>query len=135
MKVLKMVLLAGMVLAVVGLIIKSDNDEDANSKGEASGAPQNVSVEGGKQVVTIAVHEGYSPGTTLAKAGIPTVIRFVTSSTFDCSAAIRIPSLNLFQTLPPSGSFDANIGSPLAGTLVGTCGMGMYQFRVQFQNT
>ena len=94
----------------------------------------NVSIVDGKQIIEINVKGGYRPGKSVAKAGIPTVIRFKTESTFDCSSFIRIPSLNVSQALPQTGSTDIAVGSPTAGALQGTCGMGMYRFEVDFQS-
>jgi plastocyanin domain-containing protein len=94
----------------------------------------NVSVIDGKQIVEIKAKGGYQPRTSVGKAGIPTVIRFNTDGTFDCSASVRIPSLNISKILPQSGSVDIDIGIPQAGILRGTCGMGMYPFAIDFRN-
>ena len=93
----------------------------------------NVTLENGVQIITLQVKGGYSPRQTIAKAGIQTVIRFVTNNTFDCSISIRIPSLNISQYLPQTGSTDVNIGTQSAGTFRGSCGMGMYLFEVDFK--
>lgn len=92
----------------------------------------NVSVVDGKQIVVIKAKGGYQPRRSVAQAGIPTVLRFDTDGTFDCSAAVRIPSLNITQMLPQSGKTDIEIGNPQVGTLQGSCGMGMYPFEVVF---
>ncbi len=107
--------------------------------GGTSGAPQNnapagnVSVQGGTQIIEIRAKGGYQPRTSIAKAGVPTILRFVTKGTFDCSASIRIPSLGISQILPQSGSTDVAVNNPSVGTLQGTCGMGMYPFSVDFK--
>jgi plastocyanin domain-containing protein len=92
----------------------------------------NVSIVDGKQIVEIKAKGGYSPNVTLAKSGIPTIIRFETNGTFDCSSSVRIPGMNISKILPQTGSTDIDIGSPLA-TVQGTCSMGMYHFEVQFK--
>lgn len=94
----------------------------------------NVSVIDGKQIVEIKAKGGYQPRTSVGKAGIPTVIRFNTDGTFDCSASVRIPSLNISKILPQSGSVDIDVGTPQVGILRGTCGMGMYPFAIDFRN-
>lgn len=94
----------------------------------------NVSVIDGKQIVEINAKGGYQPRKSIAKAGIPTIIRFNTKGTFDCSSSVRIPSLNLSKALPQSGSTDIDIGTGQLGTLQGSCGMGMYPFEVEFQS-
>lgn len=94
----------------------------------------NVSIIDGKQIIEITAKGGYQPRKSIAKAGIPTVIRFNTSGTFDCSSSIRIPSLGISRVLPQKGSTDIDIGSPTVASLQGTCGMGMYPFEVDFQS-
>lgn len=93
----------------------------------------NSSIVDGKQIVTINVKGGYNPKVSSAKAGMPTIVRFVTNNTFDCSSAMRIPSLNISKALPPTGSTDIEIGTSTAGTLQGVCSMGMYKFEIIFE--
>lgn len=93
----------------------------------------NVSIVDGKQIVEIRAKGNYSPRKSVAKAGIPTILRFNTEGTFDCTSVMRIPSMNITKNLPPSGSTDIDLGSPAVATLQGTCGMGMYPFEIEFQ--
>lgn len=93
----------------------------------------NVTIVDGKQIIEISARGGYQPRKSIAKAGIPTVIRFNTNGTFDCSSAVRIPSLNISKNLPQTGLTDIDIGSPKLGVLNGSCGMGMYPFEIDFQ--
>lgn len=93
----------------------------------------NVSMVDGKQIIDVSVKGGYRPNVTTAKAGIPTILRFNTNGTYDCSSAVRIPSMGISKNLPPSGSTDIDLGSPLVATLQGVCGMGMYSFQIKFQ--
>lgn len=101
----------------------SNNKEQAN----------NVTVVNGVQVVEINVKGGYGPRKSVAKANIPTIIRFKTNNTFDCSSSVRIPSLNIFKMLPQTGNTDIDIGNQNIGKLNGSCGMGMYQFEIEFK--
>lgn len=95
---------------------------------------ENVSVVGGEQIITLAAKGGFSPRTTTAEAGVPSVLRVSTSGTYDCSSAISIPSLGYNKNLPPSGTTDIDIPAQAAGTtLEGTCSMGMYRFAVAFE--
>ena len=94
----------------------------------------NVSIVEGKQIVEMRAKGGYLPERSVAKAGIPTLLRFDTSGTFDCSSSVRIPSMNISKMLPQTGTTDIDIGVQEAGTFNGTCGMGMYPFEVDFQN-
>ena len=102
-----------------------------NSSSETNIA-QNVTVVDGKQIVEIRAKGGYQPRKSVAKAGMPTVLRFDTSGTFDCSSSVRIPSMNISKVLPQTGSTDIDIGTQQVATLQGTCGMGMYPFEVNF---
>jgi plastocyanin domain-containing protein len=92
----------------------------------------NVSIVDGIQIVEISAKGGYQPRKSVAKAGIPTVLRFNTSGTFDCSSSVRIPSMDISEILPQSGSTDIDVGEGKLGTLQGSCGMGMYPFEVEF---
>ncbi len=92
----------------------------------------NVSIIDGKQIIVISAKGGYQPRNSVAKAGIPTILRFNTKGTFDCSSSVVIPSLNISKNLPPSGNTDIDLGSPQLGVLQGTCGMGMYRFQINF---
>lgn len=94
----------------------------------------NVTIVNGKQIIELKAKGGYSPRTSIAKAGIPTILRFDTSGTFDCSSSIRIPSMNISKVLPQTGTTDIDLGTPSVTTLQGTCGMGMYPFEVKFQS-
>lgn len=93
----------------------------------------NVSVVDGKQIIEIDAKGGYLPRKSVAQAGVPTVIRFNTRATFDCSASVRIPSLKISEILPQTGSTDIDVGTPIPGPLQGSCGMGMYPFEVEFR--
>lgn len=92
----------------------------------------NVSIVDGKQIIEIDAKGGYSPKLSIAKAGVPTILRVKTNGSFDCSTAIRIPSLNKGTNLPQTGTTDIDLGSPSVGLLRGTCAMGMYNFEISF---
>ncbi len=108
--------------------------EKSKNETEYSLPANNVSLVDGKQVVEITARGGYQPRKSVAKAGLPTIIRFNTNGTFDCSSSVRIPSLNISKILPSSGITDIEIGTSAVGTLAGTCGMGMYPFEIEFQS-
>ena len=92
----------------------------------------NVTVVEGKQIIDLTAKGGYTPLESAAKAGMPTILRVSTKGTFDCSSALRIPSMDISRNLPQSGSTDIDLGTPQLGTLQGTCGMGMYPFEISF---
>ena len=124
-------------LVLVGLLTSGAIIALRNGTSHAPTQPKNmpnVSMVDGKQIIEITAKGGYQPSASTAKAGIPTVIRFNTHGTFDCSASVRIPRMNISEMLPSSGAKDIDIGSPQAGTLEGTCGMGMYPFKIDFQS-
>lgn len=108
----------------------------ANTKGGAVPVvnKNNVTIVDGKQIIEIRAKGGYLPEKSVAKAGIPTVLRFDTRGTFDCSSSVRIPSMDISKMLPQTGTTDIDIGIQTAGTFNGTCGMGMYPFEVEFQS-
>src|SRR3989338_6588672 len=118
-------------IALIGgafMLTKNKNNSDTIPNGN------NVSVINGIQIVEINAKGGYQPRKSVAKAGLPTVIRFVTKGTFDCSSSVRIPSMNISKMLPQNGSTDIDIGTPELATLQGSCGMGMYPFEIEFQS-
>lgn len=106
-----------------------------NNKGNDQSVDyNNVSIVDGKQIIEINAKGGYFPRISQAKVGIPTIIRFNTSNTFDCSASIRIPSVGVSKILPNTGSTDIDIGVQKVGKFRGSCGMGMYPFEIEFVN-
>ena len=101
---------------------------------ESPPAVNNVSIVDGKQIIEIHAKGGYTPSKSVAKSGLPTILRFDTNGTFDCSSSVRIPSMNISKILPQTGSADIDIGSRQVAVLNGTCGMGMYPFEVDFKS-
>ena len=93
----------------------------------------NITIIDGKQIIEIDTKGGYYPKTSTAQANIPTIIRFKTNNTFYCSSTIRIPNMNIYESLPNSGNTDIDLGIQKSGTLQGMCGMGMYTFKINFE--
>ncbi|MFA6405029.1 MAG: cupredoxin domain-containing protein [Candidatus Paceibacterota bacterium] len=124
-------ILISIVIAIIfigGAFMLTNNDGGTGSVANIN----NVKIVDGKQIVEITARGGYQPRKSIAKAGIPTIIRFNTNGTFDCSSSVRIPSMNISKLLPQTGSTDIDIGSKEIGMLKGSCGMGMYPFQVEF---
>lgn len=123
-------------IIVAGLIVAGAIYFSSSSKTEKKITEEqnvnNVSVVDGKQIIEIKAKGGFFPIHSIAKAGIPTILRVDTNGTFDCSSIIRIPSLNITKNLPMSGTTDIDIGTQKAGIFNGTCGMGMYPFDIKF---
>ncbi len=117
------------IASVGGMAILAVNNKPADTIIAGS----NVSIINGIQIIEVQAKGGYSPRKSTAKAGLPTVLRFNTNGTFDCSSSIRIPSLGVEKLLPSTGATDIALNTPSAGILRGSCGMGMYPFEIEFQ--
>lgn len=97
-----------------------------NSEGSAA-------VVGGRQIIEIDAKGGYSPAITIAKAGMPSVLKIKTRGTFDCSASLVIPDIGYKKILQPSGETAIEIPAQEKGkVLKGLCSMGMYNFQIKF---
>jgi plastocyanin domain-containing protein len=136
--IISIVVATALIILAIVLTSGKTNNQSNNSNGNSTGTTQeatvnNVSIVDGKQIIEINAKGGYTPRKSIAKAGIPTVLRFNTNGTFDCSSSVRIPSMNIFKSLPQSGSTDIDLNTQPAGTLNGSCGMGMYPFEITFQ--
>lgn len=122
-------------LALMGYLVMRMISSDGGSQAGTDSAANNVTMEGDVQIVEITAKGGYTPRVSTVRAGVPTVVRFNTKGTFDCSSSVRIPSMNISRALPPSGVTDIAIGILESGVLDGTCGMGMYPFQLNVQSS
>lgn len=123
------------ILSVVttGAVVFILNSKNGGTLPAAMEQRNNVAMIDGKQVIEIDAKGGYSPRTTSAKAGVPTILKVQTSGTFDCSSSLVIPSLEYRNNLPPSGETLIELPPQEVGfVLRGTCSMGMYNFEVLF---
>jgi plastocyanin domain-containing protein len=117
-------------LCGIALLFFISSKNSAPTGGQGS---SNVSVFDGKQYIDILAKGGYAPRTTVAKAGMETVLRVKTQGTFDCSSSLTIPKLNYQKNLAPSASEEILVkANDAVGTLQGVCSMGMYSFKVVF---
>jgi plastocyanin domain-containing protein len=127
----------GTVVVVILIIIFSKQGPKTVTYGEAASTQTtspNVSTENDKQIIEIVAKGGYTPRSTIAKANVPTIIRVKTNNTFDCSSTLRIPAINYSKNLEPTATDDIELPKePEGATLSGVCGMGMYNFSIQFQ--
>jgi plastocyanin domain-containing protein len=99
----------------------------------ATQTTSNVTINYDTQTVVITAKGGYSPRNTSARANTPTTLKIQTNSTFDCSSALVIPSLNYRKNLPPSGETTIEIPPQKSGTTIrGLCSMGMFSFNLKF---
>jgi len=121
-------LLIGSAFVLGALILTQGNAEPTDSP-----AISNVTIEDGTQIVTISAKGGYFPKVTEAKADMPTILRVETQGTFDCSAALTLPSINYQKILPPSGTTEIELPPQKSGSAFeGLCSMGMYRFAIAF---
>ncbi len=119
------------VVLIGGAIMFAGGNKSPNA--DTSQTANNVSIVDGKQIITINAKGGYSPKVTTARADMPTVLKVATNGTFDCTAALTIPALGYRNNLPPSGETRIDVPPQKAGvTIRGVCGMGMYNFLVNF---
>ena len=129
------------VLAVGGVFVIGNKNKQANKAINNSVVPtssntspgSNVKTVDGKQVITIDVKGGYSPAITQAKADTSTVLELKTNGTVDCSSSVVIKSLKYNANLKPTDTAKIDIPAQNKGAVInGTCGMGMYNFQIQF---
>jgi len=130
MKKISISILVALALIVTAFIIAKGGDRTPSFNNNGN----NVSIVEEKQIIDLTARGGYSPEKSIAKAGIPTILRFTTNGTFDCSSSVRIPSMNVSKNLANAGITDIDLGIPKVGILRGSCGMGMYPFEIDFQN-
>ena len=115
----------------IGIIFIGSSKPKAGT--DQAGSVNNIEIKNGVQYITIDARGGYSPRVSTAKAGIPTKLIVKTNDTYDCSASLVIRSIGYQKILPQTGETEIDIGTPKAGQpLQGTCGMGMYNFAINF---
>lgn len=122
-------LMLALTLSFGGYLIFGGRSGVEQKSVEPSG--NNVTTVDGKQIIEIQAKGGYLPRVTTAQSGIPTTLRINTNGTFDCSSAIRIPSLKVSKNLPATGVTDIDLGTLAPGKIAGNCSMGMYPFEIQ----
>lgn len=102
-------------------------------KGAKPYVSDSVSIVDGVQFINIKAGLGYLPNKILAKADTPTKLVLETKNTYDCSAFLSIPSLNIEKFLPPTGITEVNIEAQKEGAeIIGSCGSETYGFSVRF---
>jgi len=110
--------------------INKINTADVNSSAVTA---TNTEIKDGIQYITINAKGGYLPRLTTAKAGLPTKLIMKTDGTYDCSASLVLRSIDYQKILPKTGEEVIDLGIPKTGPFQGMCGMGMYNFRVDFE--
>lgn len=85
-------------------------------------------------VVINAKNDGYYPQVATAKAGQPIKLAMVSDELYSCARALVIPSLNVQELLPESGTVTIDIPPQPAGSkLFYSCSMGMYSGVIVFE--
>jgi plastocyanin domain-containing protein len=131
--IISIVVATALIIFAIVLTSGKTIDKQETNNTEETTSVNNVSIIDGKQIIEITAKGGYTPRKSLAKIGIPTILRVNTKGTFDCSSSIRISNLNISKILPQSGTTDIDLGIQNKGTINGSCGMGMYPFQIDFQ--
>lgn len=131
-KNVSIIITLGLIVAIGIIFLGGSKSKNPTSNSQAS-AVQNSEIRDGIQYITIDAKGGYSPKISSAKAGIPTKLIVKTNGTYDCSASLVIRSLGYQKILSQTGEETIDIGTPKAGIpLQGVCGMGMYNFLINF---
>ena len=127
-------LVAAGLIFFISTLSKPSTTATSPGKSENNAISEVVSMVDGKQIIEVTARGGYSPNQIVAKAGVPTILRMKTTSTFDCSSSFTIPSLGIQKMLPQTGVTDFEIPVKKPGeNLAATCGMGMYRLNINFK--
>jgi plastocyanin domain-containing protein len=129
-KTASIIITLGLIVSL-GVIFMGNNSKKDNANIPESA--QNIEIKNGVQYITINARGGYSPKVSFAKAGIPTKLIMKTNGAYDCSASLVIRSIGFQKILPQTGETEIDLGTKKVGeTLQGVCGMGMYNFLINF---
>ena len=130
-KIISIIVTLALIVGLIFIFSKNSKKDDGTIGGQSS--ISNVYVKDGVQYIKIDATNGYSPITSNAKAGIPSKLIMKTNGAFSCSSSLVINSLNYRKMLPQTGETEIDLGIPKTGEpLQGVCGMGMYNFSVNF---
>lgn len=129
-KVVYIIITLALVVGIGIMFLRGSKNSTTTTSTQAG---KNVEIKDGIQYVTVNAKGGYSPKVSAAKAGIPTKLIVKTTGTYDCSASLVIRSIGYQKILSQTGEEVIDLGVPKAEQpLQGVCGMGMYNFQVQF---
>ncbi|MGW8776666.1 urease accessory protein UreH domain-containing protein [Streptomyces sp. NPDC055796] len=89
----------------------------------------------GTQTITVQARtNSYAPTAITARAGAPTRLVVATHGTNGCVRSFVVPDRGIQEVLPVTGERVIDLGTPKAGTLSFTCGMGMYGGQITFHD-
>jgi len=79
-------------------------------------------------------NDGYFPRSLSAPADTAVTLNLVTNQTYSCARDFVIPSLDVYELLPDTGTMQVSIpAQPKGTTMFFTCSMGMYTGQIVFQ--
>jgi plastocyanin domain-containing protein len=128
-KTVSFIIIAALFISLVVLVFGGSKKSTQKENGTVS----NIETKNGIQYITINAKDGYSPQVSNAKAGIPTKLIIKTNDTYDCTASVVINSIHYRKVLSQTGEEVVDLGTPKSGEPTrGVCGMGMYNFVINF---
>ena len=98
----------------------------------AAESPQTSATAG--EIFLNVNNDGYFPRSLSAPADTAVTLNLVTNQTYSCARDFVIPSLNVYELLPDTGTMQVSIpAQPKGTTMFFTCSMGMYTGQIVFQ--
>jgi plastocyanin domain-containing protein len=112
-------------LVLITATSKSNNQSEFNSSA--------VKTIDGVQYISLSAGLGYTPNRIMASASLPTKLKIKTNNTYDCTAYLNIPKLNIKKFLPPTGTTEIALDNLKPGEEIeGFCGSDTYKFVIRF---
>ncbi len=106
----------------------------SSSSQESTPAKQSQ-IENGIQSTSITVtNSGYTPQVITLKKDVPVRLSLITQDVQSCSRSFSIPTLNIQQLLPETGTTIVEFTPKTLGALAFSCSMGMYTGRFNIIN-
>ena len=95
-------------------------------------SPQTAATAG--EIFLNVNNDGYFPRSLSAPADTTVTLNLVTNQTYSCARDFVIPSLDVYELLPDTGTMQVSIpAQPKGTTMFFTCSMGMYTGQIVFQ--
>ena len=95
-------------------------------------SPQTAATAG--EIFLNVNNDGYFPRSLSAPADTAVTLNLVTNQTYSCARDFVIPSLDVYELLPDTGTMQVSIpAQPKGTTMFFTCSMGMYTGQIVFQ--
>ena len=95
-------------------------------------SPQTAATAG--EIFLNVNNDGYFPRSLSAPADTAVTLNLVTNQTYSCARDFVIPSLDMYELLPDTGTMQVSIpAQPKGTTMFFTCSMGMYTGQIVFQ--